>query len=172
MASNIQSTRFLSLQPGERFVREYEVVNRPRRIILADILTFIFLLCFMIVPGLLYAMLVYLFRKSEKGYLVLTDRRVSYYGVTTNVFGTGHVLFQVNVNDVLGIDADYTASWGQESVVVKILTAWGDGFAAGAGRRRFLQRWMPGTMGKDVFEASRTLYASVDAIRTGKEAAR
>lgn len=175
MATDQHDSSYFSTFPGERKIREYEVVDRPRKITLADIITCLLLLCLYVVPGLIYALLVYLFRDAEKGYLVLTDQRLCYYGTTRNVLGEKHIVFQVQLEHVVGVTSAYQKSLGQESVAIAVLTSYSDGFTTAAARGNpivpFLAPWMPTSIGKDVYLAARELYGLLDAVRTGKEVA-
>ena len=173
MSTSASATGFLSLFPGEQLVAQYMVVDRPRKLTLADFVVAAFLLLYFIIPGLLFLFLVWLFRNRREGYLVLTNQRLGYYEKAENKFGVGHTLFQVNLENVEGVSADYTKSWGNENVVISILTSYGDGFSTLAGKRgsifAFLNRWLPSSMGKDVHSVQRALYAQIDSIRTGRQ---
>jgi hypothetical protein len=173
MSTSTSVTSFFSVFPGERLVAQYEVVNRPCRLTVADFVLAFGLVFLFVVPAIVYIALVFLFRKKVTGYMILTDQRLGFYERSSNVFGAGHLLYQVNLENVMGIVATYGKDWGNERVMLDIMTSYGDGFSTVAGKQgsvfSFLRKWLPSSLGKDVYTVQRSLYSQIDNIRTGRE---
>ncbi|MBI3272562.1 MAG: hypothetical protein HYZ53_26470 [Planctomycetes bacterium] len=178
MPSGLLSTCFMTLPEGERVVGEFEVVDQRNAFYLGDLVALLFLACFLVVPALFYLVYILLFRESHHGMLVLTTARLGYYQRSSSAFGSGHLLFQVQLENVIGITSMFARSLGSEAVEIVVLTSYGDGFRIGCARGAGLLGMLPGlsklvpnTIGKDTYRVTRSLYGLIDAVRKGKEEA-
>jgi len=126
------------------------------------------LLALALLPAVLYLLRLLLLRRAKRGWLVLTNARLVYYQRESWPLGRGHLQFQVNLEDVCGMNAHYQRGlFGQESVHLSVLTSFGDHFAIGAakGGLPLLRALRPNDIGRDAFRVLPALYAEVDHAR-------
>jgi hypothetical protein len=165
MSPNISSASFLESFPGETVIDEFEVISRPRRLTVGDILITLVLLCFYVVPGLLYLLYCWLFRYAMSGHLVVSDRRLTYYSLSRNLIGRRHLVFQVRLRDISGITTTFSKKLGEQSVGIEIMTTYSDGFTIGMSRATWLRMLRPSNIGKDALRLLPALSGLVESAK-------
>lgn len=182
--------KFVVLGEGERTAGVWEVVSVTPRVTVAKVFTFLVLAgiaaalvfagetwpvkCIGVVPAFLSA-LVWL-PSREKGYLVLTDRRLIHYHRTQGVWQNAHGTSEMRIEDISGLRAEIEKSWGLEVARLYVLSVYHDAvtvatFASSVpilGAIPGIGRFFRDTnMGADTLRAIRELYARVRAVRGG-----
>jgi hypothetical protein len=172
METSLHSAAFLTIVPGEKAVGEFEVLNKPRSLRTSDIIIIVALLLLSLavigIP-LLVAFLLYIafWRKGSRGYVVLTTERLGYYETSFNAFGQGHLVYQISLEDLVGLDVVLSSALGTDAVGFTVKTPSGNDFEIAVKKVRFalLALFFPSTVGKDTYTAAHMLYGLADAVR-------
>jgi hypothetical protein len=186
---NSEPLKFVVLGEGERVVGTWEVLAMTPKVTLGKILATLVglgiavamvlappvLVKFFAVIPLVVAFFVWI-GTTEKGWLMLTDRRLIHYDRTTGPWRSGHGLSEMRIEDIAGLRAEIDRNWGLETARLYILSMYHDAitvatFASSVpilGRIPVVGRMFRDTnMGADTLAAIRDLYATVRATRAG-----
>jgi len=186
---NSEPLKFVVLGEGEKVVGTWEVLSMKPKVTLGKILATLACLgiagAMVAAPPILakmlailpLAMMVFIWiGTTEKGWLMLTDRRLIHYDRTTGPWRSGHGLSEMRIEDIAGLRAQIEKNWGLETARLYVLSMFHDAitvatFASSVpilGRIPGLGRMFRDTnMGADTIAAIRDLYATVRATRAG-----
>jgi hypothetical protein len=87
--------------------------------------------------------------------------------------GQAHLVYQINLADVIGISTTYEELWFRQTLGFTVLTSYNDNMLIRVTRLfggvPALAAIFAGSIGDDAFAALPTLYRTVDAVRAGRE---
>jgi hypothetical protein len=182
--------KFVILGPGERSFGAWEVLSvepraTMRRVLLVGVPALAGLALILLGETIwLRALSFVLFgiaalpflRAREKGYLLLTDRRLVYYHRTSGPWQSAHSTSEIRLEDVSGVRAEIEKRWGLDVAGLYVLSTTHDALSVATFASAVpLLSSIPGlgrlfrdsNVGRDTLEAVRDLYAKVRDIRSG-----
>jgi hypothetical protein len=181
--------KFVALGEGEQAAGTWEVVSILPRVTLGRIVAFVGLAgtafgfallgigawkLAAAVPAVL-APLAFVM-SDEKGYLLLTDRRLIHYHRESGLWRNSHRTSEVPLADISGLRAEIETTWGLTTAKLFVMSMYHDDVVVQTFTSSIpFLAWIPGigrmfkdsNMGRDAVEAIRDLYAKVRAARAG-----
>jgi hypothetical protein len=163
------SSTFLKLSGKETLLDEWEVLDDPADLQLADVLSVLAGLAFFIVPGLIEIWNI-LTRPRSLGHLCLTNWRLLYYQRGEGWLRNYHYVFTFDLEDIVALYSYYEEGlFERKTLVIRIYTRFEGQFVIRIGDTGGLMGMLPvigrlfrrRTLGRDAFVALPVLFARI-----------